>query len=262
MKPRSLIALGLSALLFFGCQSSTTVTGTGQSGPSPQPEVATAQPSAANAQGAATASQAKSEKQAPPPVLPGDLKTDGYRWYGLSSDKPINYTVTMEGNPSFSGSQTMQLKSVEKGRAIYEVERTGGLGDQLGTETVSLERDGVFIIKSTKFTGDVHNLDMPSKVPVGATWKNTGKLEMPGQKFEQDLKFTVSGRARVTTPVGTQEALLVKSTGQVTINGAKYRMVSSQWYVKDRGVVKSVISMTGIGVKKPKTQQITIQETK
>ena len=157
---------------------------------------------------------------------------------------------------------TMHLKSVANGKATYEIERTGGLGDQLGTDTVTLDKAGILITKSTKYTSKVPILDMPSAVPIGATWKNEGTLDMAGKPFDQNMSFKVVGEKILTTKLGIRNTLLVTATGTLKIDSGHFRMESSQWYVKDRGLVKSEIRMVSLDKPKSKPQVITIQETK
>jgi len=233
------LALALAfALVLLGCQGGTPATGDGPVGSPPA-------------------------KQASPPAVPLDLQTEAYHWYGLANEKPISFDVSVKDSVSYHGTQTVHLKSTENGKAVYEIERTGGLGDQLGTDTVSLEKKGIFVTQSTMYTSDAPNLDMPANVAVGAKWPNKGKLTMKtGQHFEQDMNFEVIGERQVTTKVGAQTALLIVATGNLKIDQAKYRMESSQWYVKDKGLVKSEIKMLALGNPKAKPQVITIQETK
>src|SRR5579862_2008732 len=253
MMRKSILLLAFSCGALFGCQAGQSSTSTGQP---PAPVAST---------GSATPKQeltSAQEKGPPPPTIPDELKTEAFHWYGLANAKPVNFTILAQGN-TFSGSQTMNLKSVSDGKAIFEVDRTEGLGDQLGTDTISLQKDGIYITKSTKFSNSAPILDMPASVPVGATWKNVGNLDMgTGHHFDQNMTFKVVGEKPVTTQLGSYTALLVSADGRLTIDGKKYRMEQKQWYVKDRGLVKSEISMVEAATPNAKPQVITIQETK
>jgi len=252
IRPTILLAV-LAALALGGCQAGQTTTGSGQS---PAPLVSASSPSNS------TPKPDESQESQTPPAVPDDLKTDAYHWYGLSNSQPINFEIS-SGNHTYTGSETVHLQSVSNGKAIYEIERTGGLGDRLGTDTVSLQKDGIYVTKSTKLTSDKPTLDMPASVAAGATWHNVGKYTMEGEHtFEQNVTFRVVGEKPLKTAVGAYGALLVSAIGQMTMDDTKYRMESKEWYVKDRGLVKNEISMTALATPKAKPQLITIEETK
>ncbi|HTQ10750.1 MAG TPA: hypothetical protein VMI31_11805 [Fimbriimonadaceae bacterium] len=243
----------MASLAIAGCQSSQkAVSGEATSSLAPGTGVNNTQPTP----------DAGQEPPKPTPDVPDDLKTDAYHWYGLANTAPINFEIK-SASESFTGSQTVHLQSVAGGKAVYEIERTGGLGDQLGTDTVTLQKDGIYVTNTTKLTTKEPTLDMPSSVEPGKTWKNEGKFTMEGgHSFDQDITFTVVGEKPVKTEAGSYTGLLVKGAGQLTIDGKKYRMVSGEWYVKEKGLVKNEISMTPLGSPHAKPQLITIQETK
>ncbi len=249
MKTKLSIAIGISLLVLTGCQSGTTVTGSGQSGPP-------------------ATTPAADQKPAPPPVVPDSLKNDAYHWYGLASDKPMNIKMTSSLGQVVTGTQTFKLVSVADGKAIYEIDRGGDLGNQLGNETLSLEPDGVYTIKSTQIEGDIHNLELPANLKPGTTFKNKGKdMKMKNQSgatedVGQDENFKVVGPSKVTTEAGTEDALLITSTGSMSMGGTTYRIDASIWYVKDKGIVKSVFDMKDTKDPKAPKREITIQETK
>ncbi|HVT13372.1 MAG TPA: hypothetical protein VHE55_13985 [Fimbriimonadaceae bacterium] len=236
MKSKHYIAIGISLLVLVGCQSASVPPGSGQS--------------------------------QPPPVVPDSLKNDAYHWYGLANDKPMKIKMTSSAGKSFTGTQTFKLVSVADGKAIFEIDRDGDLGDTLGNETLSLEPDGVYTIKSTQIEGDIHNLELPAVLKPGTTFKNKGKdMKMRSKSGStedvgQDENFKVVGPSKVTTEAGTQDALLVTSTGSMSMGGTTYRIDASIWYVKDKGIVKSVFDMKDVKDPKAPKQEITIQETK
>jgi len=200
----------------------------------------------------------------PPPApasVPDELKSDAYHYYGLANENPMK--VKISGPREASGTQQFHLKSVEGGKATFEMERTGALADQFGTETVSLEKDGIYTIASTQVNGALHNIELPANLPVGATWKNSDTLKQTnGETIEQNVAFKVVGPEEVTTEAGKQQALLITASGTMKLGSQTFRMNSRMWYVKDRGLVKSVFNMVNGKDPKAKPQVITIQETK
>lgn len=251
MKPKLLIALGAFILVLAGCQGGTTTTGSGQSGqPAKDPSTQAAPP------------------PAPTPVVPESLKNDAYHWYGLANEKPMNVVMLVDGKEMATGTQTVHLTSVADGKAVFDVTRDGTLGDNYGSETLSLESDGIYTIKSTQILSSVHNLELPAKVAPGVTFKNTGMhIKMKGkdgqeQDVSQDETFRVVGPAKVQTPVATQDALLITSSGTMKTSTQNFRMETSMWYVKEKGIVKSVVTIKDMTKPKAAKQVITIQEAK
>ncbi len=245
------------ALLGLGCQSPVSSTGSGQSVTSAAQASGTTagKPSDPAQSGSPTAAQT------PTPPLPEDLKTSAYHWYGLSNDQTVSIKLT-NGGQSFTGKQTVHLKSVKGGVATFEIERTGDIADKLGTDTISLEKGGIYTVGSTMINGVTRNLEMPADVKPGATWQNTGKVSMTQGEVVQDLTIKAVEERKVATVRGSETALVVHQSGTMTVNGAKYRIVSDYWYVQDKGVVKSVATMTNASDPKAKPVSITIQETK
>lgn len=261
MKLRIFLAALASIIVVAGCQSPAP-TGGGTSLTPPPPVTKTPEAQTPPKDGTDTPPHTPA-KPSPTPVIPETLKTDAYHWYGLSNVNEMNLQVTVEGQPPFTGTQQVRFREMKNGKAIFEINRTGAVGSQLGSETIALSKDGAYTIQSTQFTKSTNNLEMPSKLTPGTTWTNGGKFKMTtGQSLEQNEKFKVVGPQKVTTDVGTQDALLITSKGQVTLQGVKYRMESSFWYVKDKGLVKSVLHLTDLKDKKAQAKTITIQETK
>ena len=64
------------------------------------------------------------------------------------------------------------------------------------------------------------------------------------------------------TKAGRQSALQLKQSGFLKFGKTKYRMDSDLFYVKDKGLVKSVATMWDTTKPKEKPRVITIQETK
>ncbi|HWD40770.1 MAG TPA: hypothetical protein VG944_18120, partial [Fimbriimonas sp.] len=78
--------------------------------------------------------------------LPPNLKNDAYEYFGLSNDKPLQYT--MSGSASIpKGTLTCQatLKAIADGKASFEYTQKGIPSAEM-TNTVSLEPNGIYIM--------------------------------------------------------------------------------------------------------------------
>jgi hypothetical protein len=245
MKPKILLALPLLCLAVFGCKEKTLDAGAGTS-----PITTTS-----------TAGGTSQTKPAPPPV-PEELKSEAFHWYGLGNSKPMKIEISITDQPTMEAEQTVTLVDVKDGKATYEVSR----GEKLGTDSVSLEKDGIYTLGSTLITQKIHNLDMPAQVPPGTHWTNTGKVDMHSEtrdsSVSQDLVLRVIGVTEVDTKAGKQSALRIRESGSLTVDGVKYRMDSDLYYVKDKGLVKSVAVMRDQSKPKNPAHIVTIQETK
>ncbi|MGV3617583.1 MAG: hypothetical protein ACO1SV_19840 [Fimbriimonas sp.] len=208
-----------------------------------------------------TASAPTTSPEAAAPSLdtvPAELKHDGYAYYGLGNTKPMVMEIVDSTQPgrTMTGSQTIKLTEVKDGKAVFDIERTDDLA-QLGTQSVTLEKDGIYVTASSVAQVN-HDLELPADVTAGKKWQNTMKVDAPGREVEMKSTFKIEGNRKVKTKVGDREAILITSTGQGTMLGQKVRMESQNWYVKDVGGVKAVIKITyGDG----KTRTMTIQET-
>src|SRR5579862_9613880 len=141
MKSKLIFAIGIAASILLGCKNAANVTETG---------------SLQNSQQTTGTTPGQPAPTSPPPVVPEELKSDAYHYFGLASEKPLKLKLSGGMGGDSVGTQEFHLKSVKDGKAVFEVDRSGDIGDKLGTETVSLEKDGVFTIKSTQVQGDIH----------------------------------------------------------------------------------------------------------
>lgn len=197
--------------------------------------------------------------------LPASLKTDAYSYFGLGYTQTMNVELRVKGQPTKTGGVTVKLMKVEGDTATYQMERTGGIAEDLGTDTILVDKTGVYVVGST--TGTItppKNLQLPSVLTPNTKWPSKTKVSRSdGQELEENSTYVVQGTKSITTQVGKYDALVVTSTGTAlvkTLNGqkkAKYETTS--YYVKDRGMVKAVISMTLEG---QQPNEVVIEETK
>lgn len=216
--------------------------------------------------GGSTQAPGKAETMAPPTEaasassIPAEFKHEGYEYYGLGNDQPIDMEVRLTGDSGVrTGSQITRFKSMDNGKAVYSIERTGGLTDLLGQMDVSLDPEGIFVKSSSVAKVGDRDVEMPASLAPGSTWEARTVVEQPGRELNVLVKFKVVGEENITTPVGKRTALRVDSVGDGTLQGKKVRMDSQSWYVKGFGMVKSILKYTGAN---SPASTITIQEAK
>ena len=194
-------------------------------------------------------------------VLPPEIKTEGYDYSGLANPKPVDMELIMSTQPGqvITGSETVTLKEVKGGQAVYNVDRTGGLA-VLGTEEWTLDKDGVYTTKSSVMDLDAKAMELPAVPKPGMTWKVHTKADKSNMKMDMVITFKIIGKQSVTTKAGKHEdALMVEQDGVGTLQNQKVRTVSQNWYVKGLGLVKAAMkTITPDG----KTESLSIQETK
>ena len=252
---RTFLGLAMVASFALGC-SGNTVTPVKTSGEVTKGEPATGKDP--------VASEKKAEETpvaiGNPGELPADLKNEAYAYYGLGMTKPLVMEVTSSNQSGIqTGTQEAKLISVEDGKATYEIERTGNLGDLLGGMTVTLERDGIYVKSSTIAKVGKRDLELPNNLTPGSTWESSTTVDQPGKQLNVVNSFKVVGVQPLKTKAGSYQALLITSTGSGTVNGQNVKMQTKSWYVKDRGAVKAVLSTTsGSG----QTSSVTVEESK
>ena len=191
--------------------------------------------------------------------IPADLKTDAFEYFGLSNDKPVDMEYTATAQPGLhTGSVITTLTDMKDGKPVFTIERTGGLAP-LGTQKVSLEKDGIYVIESDPPILDGPQLQMPSDLTPGKSWKNRIRFDQGGTKMDVEMTYTIKGVEKFKTKKGDREGLLVLAKGSGTRNGAKLTMESKEWHVKGLGPVRAeLISKTADG----KTEKVLIEESK
>ena len=177
----------------------------------------------------------------------------------------MDVELRVDGRPTETGGVTVVLDKIENGKAYYTVERTGAIQDDLGTDTVMVDKTGVYVVGTTMGTmTPPQNLQLPADVKEGSKWESNSKIvQENGQELSEQSVYLVKGIKKVKTKVGEYDALLVTSTGTANVKSmgadqkAKYE--TEAYYVKDRGLVKATFTMTFTG-KTP--NHVTIEETK
>jgi|GEM_PF-1373457 len=208
---------------------------------------------------------ATTAKAPDPSTVPASVKTDAFSYFGLDNDKTMNVELRVSGREPQTGGVTVKLTKVDADSATYEVERTGGIADELGSDTIVVDKTGVYITGNTTGTiSPAKSLQLPAVVTPGTKWPSKSKVSSSnGQELEDDSTFVVKGVQSITTKAGKYDALVVTSTGTAlvkTIDGQKKaKYDTTTYYVKGKGMVKASVTMTFQG-KTP--NEIVIEETK
>ena len=200
----------------------------------------------------------KTEEMEGEAKIPDELQTPAYHWYGLNNTKPIHYRATLPKGVTYEGDQTCSFKEMKDGKALFTLDRTEGLEQALGDETIELAKDAVYTLGSTAFTNSIHSKELPAEVKAGQTWDVNVELKMQGNlTLKNTQHFKIVGPESVKTPTGSHDALKIVSTGEQTFNGTTYAAQSQYWYVRDHGLVKSISVLKAKG----QSQTITVEET-
>lgn len=170
--------------------------------------------------------------------LPAALQHEGFRYSGLGAEKATRFAITRSDVPEPTvGEQSAEATSVGETIAMFSVRRTGGLAG-FGTETLSVERDGVYLVSTS--AGKIDKMIVfPADFKVGAEWKTKATLETAaGQKMRLEGTYRVVRSEKVDTPTGKVDALLVTSEGSGDVDGKKLRVTGKTWYARDIGQIK------------------------
>ena len=194
-----------------------------------------------------------------PLTVPDSLKHDAYAYYGLENSKPVNVTVVDSlSKESRPGTRQCQLVEIKGGKATYVIKQSGGLQDN-GDVTISLESNGIYAMGTTVGTMKSHSIEMPAKLEVGSGWKDHTEIKADQREINLDNDLKIKGLEKVTVPTGTFEAMVITSTGKGTMSKIPVTLTTKSWYVKGRGAVKQVISVTQPG---QPTHTLTVSEAK
>lgn len=191
---------------------------------------------------------------APPPAelkVPDTLRHDGMEYYGLEEPgtHPMIERRTEAGKTTtMVGEMATKLTKVEGDVATYELTFGGGLNG-LGSTIIELRKDGVYLVSNSTFTNEKPTLDLPSTCKVGESWKVDMKGTMADQKVAGNSTYKIARTEKVRVPGGEFDALVVESLGTFTLNGTKFPLKATGWYVKGKGMVKQEAVATQAGQK-------------
>ena len=103
----------------------------------------------------------------------------------------------------------------------------------------------LFITKEGKYVYDKPLLRIPFPVQVGQEWNWDGKEFINDETHTVKLKAKATRIETIKTPAGSFETLKVETTLE-TSQGTKN--VLTEWYAKDLGMVKMLVSIEGGGM--------------
>jgi len=278
MKNGSLKLLPLLVFVAAGCNSeppanpqstpTTTTDGSKTSAPDSAPASAATPPTQSaptsptpptSAPTASVPTPTTGAKTASTDVVPAALKHEGYQYSGVDHHGPIDMEETTSAQPGVvtTGSQTITFTGIKNGKAVYNVDHTGGLA-VLGSEEWAISTEGVFTTKSSVANFGDKAMELPADPKPGMTWKVSMKASRADENMDTENTMKIIGKDNVTTKAGTfKDALVVEQIGVGTLQSKKVRTVSKSWYVKGIGLVKADMKITTDG----KTQTVLIQET-
>ncbi len=195
--------------------------------------------------------------------LPAELKHDAFEYYGLSNEGTMPLEVTYSNGDVKTGAQTAQIKEVKNGRATFGITRTGGLFEAFGSseDVMELDKSGVYALSTSAGKLEGRQLEVPTGLVPGKTWKVNSKIELnEGGKVQIDHVFKVEGMRKIKTKLTEYpQALLITSKGTMRTQNGSARMETRSYYVRGRGAVRSEIKQIP-AAGKPVT--MVIQETK
>lgn len=210
------------------------------------PKVAQAPPKGEEPTPTTTGGTETPPKPKEPPVteVPAALKHEGWEYYGLDAGKNLPLEIRMSNRTEvYTGTQTAKLVRMEKGRAIYLIERTGGLAETLGdSQEVAVSDKGIFAISISGSPITPEQKELPDKLVPGTTWTSKSVFSLDSRKFSTDTVFKVVGPQKVKTKRGEFDAILVTQTGVNVSDGQKMRLEAKAWYVKGLGEVKVTLT--------------------
>lgn len=192
-------------------------------------------------------SSANADLQAPKGFAEG-LKNDAFAYYGLGNDKVVNLEISYGPNsPTLPATRKIEFVKMDGENAIFIQKQTGALENE-GDITFSLEKDGLFVMKSSKNKVKPHSLEMPAKLEVGKGWTDRTEMTQGSGGSEQEIKLDndlkIVGKERVATPGGTfDDALHVTSTGKGKLGSQDVTLKTQHWYVRGVGPVKQVVEV-------------------
>jgi hypothetical protein len=260
------IFLVIVGLIFVsvGCSKPPAVTVTP---PAPTPAAKPPDPTTDTAGAVADSGTPSTPTASPAPTLAdvsADVKTEGFKYYGLDNPKPVNLEVARSDAKTVStGTAIATLKQIKDGKAIFTLQHTGGLSALLGDEDDSAEKDGVYTISSTIANlSSNHTLALPAECTVGKTWNEDTKFTIKDKTATQKTVYKIVGPTKVQTKAATYpDALLVTSSGDILVNDQVRKVSAKIWYVSGKGMVRTEFTISPV---KPgeKATTFTIQETK
>ena len=191
-------------------------------------------------------SNGKQQVEAQDGVLAG-LKNDAYLYSGLGQTEKLTFHGKLNPNTADGyGVQSVVWKENKDGSSFFTITRDGILRG-LGTETVRLDKDGVYITGTSTGTLDKDAKIVPNPFKVGSEWMTELVLRQPGTVITSSMSSKVVGMETVTVPAGEFECLVVESDTALTTDRPGTgvgTLKSTTYYTAKYGIIKLVASGT------------------
>jgi hypothetical protein len=190
-------------------------------------------PAAAASRGAGAATATDRARLAAP------LRNPAYHAFGLSNPATRRYRLTSGDAEPATGPQRAELLEVGDTAARFRIVRGGALAT-LGSVEVSLEADGIYLVRSSEGALQQRALILPARLDPGATWQSEYVLtSADGSTLHYTGTDVVDGHETVRTPAGEFDAIRVSSDATIDTGTTHGVVHTIAWYVPDIGSVRS-----------------------
>jgi hypothetical protein len=176
--------------------------------------------------------------------ISSEVKTAGAEYLGFPREGVLTYKYSqLEGMAAERGEETTKLASTKDGKAVFEITRSSALA-MLGSETVELRKDGVYMVRTSLGEIDAPALTMPADVKVGSKWSSSLKLTRPnGDLMSMTISYEALREEKIKVEAGEFDTLVISGKGEVSVapKGGEKRSSpwSSQlWHAKGVGHVR------------------------
>jgi hypothetical protein len=173
-----------------------------------------------------------------------ELKHSGADFLGLKEPGTLTYKFSqMEGLPPERGEETTTLVEAGADKAVFDVTRTNALM-LLGSETVEVRKDGVYIIKTSLGELKTPALSMPADVKPGAKWTSSLELTRPnGDVMTMSTSYEALREEKITVEAGEFDSLVISGKGEIKVtpkDGAASTTpwTSTVWHAKGIGHIR------------------------
>lgn len=190
----------------------------------------------------AETSTAETEDQTKVPV-PENLKHEGYKYYGLDSDKELTYSVKLNEDEQ-TGVERKSYLGLVDGKPRYEITRAEGLA-QLGTEVIEIREDGVYTVSARDEVLTSALLGLPSTVEAGKAWDITNTMkDINGQEVKLVANNIIGKPEKVTVPAGPFDCIVISMKGKLTNSEGTQDVAGKTYFAAGVGVVKLDVNYT------------------
>ncbi|HET6645306.1 MAG TPA: hypothetical protein VFG65_07400 [Fimbriimonadales bacterium] len=164
-------------------------------------------------------------------------QTKGLEYFGFPFGKPVHYKAVGLPQGTAEGDRTIKTV-VQDGKLMITATWSGGLA-ALDSETDVADADGLHNTSTGNNRFDPPLLQLPANPKEGDSWKSNYEVKIPSGTFRANTTSKVLGIKKVTVPLGTFDAMVVRETGTLASGSLTMDVTSSVWFVKGVGLVKN-----------------------